>query len=290
MKSMHKGYCVIGSGYLGLITAAQMEKTDHQLTITTRSYPKSEQLAGIGSYQRVLKLGDGNAYMDWLLNMDGICICIAPTSSADTYQKVFGDAIDELVEFLKVRNAIRPLHITFISSSSTYGDAGGAVVDEDHRIDHQHVNGQLLSQAEQKLLALENGNTVVCVLRLGGLTGPGRDMRKFFTSNAGEEVQLVGDHALAFTHVVDAARAVGFAYENKLSGIYNVCMDDQMTRRELGSAISDEDGLAPILWTGQVQPNLRYPNAKVSNQKIKDAGFEFRYPSLVSTAGLKVGR
>ena len=50
MKSMHKGYCVIGSGYLGLITAAQMEKTDHQLTITTRSYPKSEQLAGIGSY------------------------------------------------------------------------------------------------------------------------------------------------------------------------------------------------------------------------------------------------
>ena len=271
---MHKQYCILGCGYLGLGAVASMENSDCQVTVTCTSYAKADGLRGIGTYQRVLKLGDTNTNYDFLLNMDGIVICIGPKKKdINEYQKIFGDGINSLVEFLETRNAIRPLHITFISSTGVYGDYRGSYVNEDSIVDRSHPINQIITKAEQKILSLENGNTTACVLRLGGLYGPGRDIYAWLKGSSGEQVNMNGDHALAWTSVIDAVNAIRFAFENKLSGIYNCTDDTQLTRRELGTLICDEAGLPPILWSSEPVLGERISNARVINSKIKDAGF-----------------
>ena len=279
---MHKQFSVIGAGYLGLATAARMERSDCQITVTTTSHAKSDQMRGIGTYQRVLRLGDTQSNYDFLLNADGIVISVGPKESSEAaYQKVFGDGIDSLVEYLSTRNATKPLHITFISSTGIYGDYGGSLVDEQSKVDTSHPINRILSKAERQILSLENGTTTVCVLRLGGIYGIGRNIYSHLREASSQQMPLNGDHALAWTNVVDAAEAIAFAFENKLSGIYNCNDDTQLTRRELGSLICDEDGLPPILWQSENKFGERISNARVINQKLKDAGFAFKSPSMM---------
>ena len=271
---MHKQFAIIGGGYLGLGAVARMERSDCQVTVTCTTHAKSDGLSGIGTYRRVLKLGDKQANYDFLLNMDGIVICIGPKQRGIAeYQSVFGAGLDDFVKYLRTRNATRPLHITFISSTGVYGDYRGSVVNEDSIVDRSHPINQIITRAEQKVLSLENGNTNVCVLRLGGLYGPGRDIYTWLKGSSGQQVNMDGDHALAWTSVVDAVNAIEFAFENQLSGIYNCTDDTQLTRRELGSLICDEEGLPPILWRTEPVAEERISNARVSNAKLKNAGF-----------------
>jgi nucleoside-diphosphate-sugar epimerase len=218
--------------------------------------------------------------------MDGIVICVAPKHSGDNwseYQKVFGEGIEHLVEYLKTRNAIKPLHITFISSTGVYGNYEGLIVNEDNKVDHSHPINQIITKAERAIMSLENGNTTTCVLRLGGLYGPGRDMVSWLKGSSGEQVNMNGDHASAWTSVVDAAEGIAFAYENKLSGVYNLVDDMQLSRRELGSLICDEEGLPPILWNVESTAVQRISDARVSNQKIKDAGYKLKHSTMLDT-------
>ena len=132
-------------------------------------------------------------------------------------------------------------------------------------------------------MSIENGSTTACVLRLGGIYGDAsRNYGQWFKSMAGEQVSMVGDHHISWTSSFDAINGIVFAIENNLSGIYNLVNDDRKTRRELASEICEQEGLPPIVWTGVQDPCGRFTDAKVLNDKIKDAGFVFMSKSLVS--------
>jgi len=59
-----------------------------------------------------------------------------------------------------------------VSSTSVYGQSEGEWVDEDSIAQPDNVTGQLIRQAEQKLMDLAPGNIVV---RFSGIYGPGRE-------------------------------------------------------------------------------------------------------------------
>lgn len=98
---------------------------------------------------------------------------------------------------------------------------------------------------------------------------------------AGQQVPKDGNAINAWSSLVDIARGVQFAFDNKLSGIYNLVDDMQLSRRELSTLICDQEGLPPVLWSHTSSATGRSMNARVSNRKIKDAGFRLMSPSML---------
>lgn len=84
------------------------------------------------------------------------------------YRAVFIDGLRNVVQALD-RGALRRL--VFVSSSAVYGEHGGDWVDERTPTAPLGMNGAILLQAEQWLLAQDLPGTC---LRLSGLYGPGR--------------------------------------------------------------------------------------------------------------------
>jgi len=273
-------YLVIGAGYLGQ-NIANVLNEECAVTVTSTTQSKADALEGVGSYQKKLNAGEKGAKYDALDNKDGICICIAP-SRGSSYEDVFIKGVNAIVEELNSRLRGRDLHLTFISSTGVYGNQDGCIAYETLTPDFKDPTARILSSAEEKLLSLENESTKVCILRLGGIYGPGRDIPNWFKSVAGQPVAMAGEHACAWVHVEDAAEAVAFAFQKKLSGVFN-CVDDwKYTRREIGSLICDREGLPPILWNAEGFNQQRNTNARVGNNKLKRRGFRFKHESMLA--------
>ena len=272
-------YLVIGGGYLGQKIASVLE-SKCAVTVTATTQSRAEALGGVGTYQKKLAAGIKGQKYDVLENKDGIVICMAP-SRGSTYEDVFITAVDAIVEALKEGLRARHLHITFISSTGVYGNQNGCIAYEDLTPDYRDTTACILSSAEDKLLSLENDSTSVCILRLGGIYGVGRNMASWFKQVAGQPVAMDGEHSCAWINVDDAAEGVAFAYRKKLRGVYNLCDDWKYTRREIGSLICDREGLPPILWNAEGFQTQRNTNARVGNTKIKRAGFKLNHSSML---------
>jgi nucleoside-diphosphate-sugar epimerase len=90
---------------------------------------------------------------------------------------------------------------------------------------------------------------------------------------AGKQIPFDGKSDAMLIHRDDVVRAIEFAIEKGLSGLYNLFNDIPDNKERFFAKVSEREGLAPVTWLGVV----RGPRG-VSNQKIKQAGFSFRDP------------
>ena len=131
----------------------------------------------------------------FLDRLDGVLIAMAPTSATfeeDQYEKVYGQAVPAIVEALRQRQVRRPLHVTYLSSAGVYGDQAGAICNELTPPDCSNKANTLLVSAETSVLSLNDASTQACVLRLGGIYGPGKDIPSYIRSAAGQPVRKNG--------------------------------------------------------------------------------------------------
>ena len=274
-------YGVIGCGYVGSDVAVLMKSAGHHVIGTTRSAERLPELRQLVHEAHQVDLTDPDLDLSFLEALDGLLISVAPTQPGEGYRSVFSQGISSLSRALRRRTSDRPLHVTLISSTGVYGDQHGQAVDEDSQLDTSNPINGLLASAEDQLLSIDRPDTGICVLRLGGIYGPGRDMVAMIQRAAGQQVPKNGNAVPASSGIVDITKGVGFAFRQNLRGIYNLVDDMQLSRRELSTVICDRDGLAPVLW-GHAEPNgSRMLNARVSNRKIKDAGFQLSSPSML---------
>lgn len=272
---------VIGCGYVGMDTAIRLKYANHHVVGTTRSKARLGELQEVLHSAHLLDITEANLDLSFTDSLDGLLISVAPTMKGDGYSSVFARGIRNLSNALRQRPRQSPLHITYISSAGLYGDQGGALVTEESAVDaHSPVNA-LLRAAEELVLHLSSDNHKICVLRLGGIYGPGRDMVSMIRQAAGQQVPKYGDAVTAWSNIVDITRGIHFAYEHQLEGIYNLVDDMQLSRRELSTMICDLDGLPPVLWSHTPSPTERNMNARVSNTKLKNEGFQLISPSML---------
>lgn len=272
---------VIGCGYVGMDTAIRLKYANHHVVGTTRSKARLGELQEVLHSAHLLDITETNLDLSFTDSLDGLLISVAPTMKGDGYSSVFARGIRNLSNALRQRPRQSPLHITYISSAGLYGDQGGALVTEESAVDaHSPVNA-LLRAAEELVLHLSSDNLKICVLRLGGIYGPGRDMVSMIRQAAGQQVPKYGDAVTAWSNIVDITRGIHFAYERQLEGIYNLVDDMQLSRRELSTMICDLDGLPPVLWSHTPSPTERNMNARVSNTKLKNEGFQLISPSML---------
>ena len=274
-------YSVIGCGYVGSFVAASMKNQGHYVVGTTRTPQRFAELRNVVNEPIALDLAQQDCDFSFLEDQEGVLISVAPTQNGEGYQSVFSNGIRNLARAIRCRQSTRPLHVTYISSAGVYGDHQGQTVTEDSTVDCLNPVNAMLVEAENVLLTIDRPDTKICVLRLGGIYGPGRDMVAMIKQAAGEQIPKNGSDIPAWSGIFDITNGVSFAFSKQLVGIYNLVDDMQLSRRELSNEICDIDGLPPVIWANENIPGARAMNAKVANEKIKSEGFQLSSPSML---------
>ena len=151
------------------------------------------------------------------------------------------------------------LPLIAISSTACYKDAGGAFVKEEDAPPTEY---------EQEMLL----NPQACIFRLSEIYGPGREIANRFKEKT--VFPGSGENPTNMIHLDDIVGAILFAITHSLKGIYNLTDDDHMTRRELYTLFQN------VTFDPTTTPRFG-GNRKVSNEKIKKAGYVFKHPHRV---------
>jgi len=278
---------ILGCGYVGSALAAHDQTADgsarlfSQVTATTTTPDRLPELEAIADQALLLNVSlstnDIAQLKTQLQQHSHLVVSIGAkrgTPYADTYLKT----AQALTQALEGNDSIE--QIIYTSSYSVYGDRQGNWVTEEAVIDPQGDNPKVLAETERQLLALAKPNRPVCVFRLGGIHGPGRELGRIFSFAAGKTRPGDGSDASNWVHRDDIVGAIDFAIADGLSGVYNLVNSDPVASKVLLDWVCDRYDLAPITWDPS-QASQRPYNAKVSNQKLRDAGYKFRHRSVI---------
>lgn len=216
---------ILGAGYLGLYTASLLKDKGHIVTATTTDELKLDRMKDSCTHAVLCDYRDAALY---LRGSDVVVVTIAPENRIDYLR-----CAEKMVEFCKDGERIKQLIYT--STTGVYGDRGGGVVDEESKIVPASEKERIFFETEKTYQTLEP-EKIVTILRLGGIYGPGRELRPY--------PFLSGEKYCNLVHLDDAARAIVFSIDNQLSGIYNICDKKHPKRKELFPGVSFDENRA----------------------------------------------
>jgi nucleoside-diphosphate-sugar epimerase len=280
-RPIFENIAILGCGYVGSTLADYWQDQGHFVTGTTTSKHRVAALTETVSKAVVMNGNDLIAVYSLLEGQDTLVVSVAPTGSqeaaATTYETTYLDTAKNLVIALSDAPNIR--QVVYLSSCSVYGDRQGEWVDETANINLLDQKSQVIYEAEQIILQAANESQKVCVLRLGGIYGPGRELVNMFGGLAGMTMPGKGDRFINWVHRDDIVSAIEFARLNELDGIYNLVDDSQLTVKEQVKLVCARYGLPPVTWdASKLSPPRK--SLQVSNQKLKAVGFDLIHPQL----------
>jgi nucleoside-diphosphate-sugar epimerase len=247
------------------------------LTATTTNPQRISTLEAVAQRVIVTSGNDLESLKAVLKNQEVILLSVG-AKTADSYEETYVNTAKNLVSLLPQFPNIH--QVIYTGSYSIYGDRNGVWVDEESPPAPANRNSQLLRKTEDILLTANNDNTRVCILRLGGIYGPGRELVKLFSRASGTARPGNGEDISNWIHLDDIVSTIEFAREQRLQGIYNLVDDSHLTNKELLNNVMTKNNLPNVIWDAD-NKNTRPYNAWVSNQKLKDAGYQFIHPHMI---------
>ncbi|MGI8503315.1 MAG: SDR family oxidoreductase [Hassallia sp.] len=269
---------IIGCGYVGYAIAQYWQQnSSFVVTATTTSPERVPALQSVAQNVVLVSGNDPQALQSVLENQDVVLLSVG-AKSANVYEETYMHTAINLVSLLRQIPSVRQLIYT--GTYSVYGDRNGAWVSEETPVAPANCNGEILSQTEDALLSAESENLRVCILRFGGIYGANRELVKIFSRAPGTTRPGNGEDVTNWIHLDDIVGAIEFARQHNLQGIYNLVDDAHLTSRELLDSLFAKHNLPQVMWDYSVKSDRPY-NAKVSNQKIKDAGYQLIHPQMI---------
>lgn len=269
---------IIGCGYVGYAVAEYWQQNmNFNITTTTTTSERVPALQAVSQKVIVTQGNDPEGLKSVLQNQDVVLLSIG-AKGANVYEETYLHTAKTLVSVLRQIPSIRQLIYT--GSYSVYGDRNGVWVDEETPPAPPNVNAHILRKTEEILLSAANENLRVCILRLGGIYGPGRELVKIFGRVAGTTRPGNGDDITNWIHLDDIVGAIEFSRNQRLEGIYNLVDDAHLTSRELLDNVFTKHNLPNVIWDA-ANKTIRPYNTWVSNQKLKDAGYELIHPQMI---------
>lgn len=268
---------IIGCGYVGTAVARLWRSAGHTVTATTTREERVAELEQVAQRVVVARGDDEAALKSAVENQDVVLLSVGATNG-NVYRETYLETAKNLVEVLKQTPNVR--HLLYTGTYSVYGDRNGEQVSEETPVVPVNENGEILCDTERVLLGAAGENRRVCILRLGGIYGPGRELAKIFGRVAGTTRPGAGDDISNWIHLDDIVGVLELARLNQLQGIYNLVNDTPLTRHELLDRLCARHGWEKVSWNPSEKPVLPY-NALVSNQKIKAAGYQLIYPETM---------
>ncbi|GAB1540425.1 SDR family oxidoreductase [Scytonema sp. NUACC21] len=268
---------IIGCGYVGYAVAQYWhQKMAFIVSATTTMPERIPILQAVAQRVAVIKGNDPEGLKSVLKNHDAVLLSIGAQGAS--YEEVYLQTATTIVSVLKQIPSVGQLIYT--STCSVYGDQKGVLVDEETPVAPLNSNGRILSETEQVLLSASSEQLNVCILRLGGIYGPNRELAKIYRRIAGTTRPGNGEEPANWIHLDDIVNAIEFARRNRLEGIYNLVDDAYLTNREVIERVCETHNLPKVTWDSSQQSQRSY-NVKVSNKKIKDSGYKLIHPEMI---------
>lgn len=255
---MSMSLVVIGAGDLGLrVARLRAEKVDAVWALRRRTLPAPSGVQALsGDMHRLEDLKRLPSQPDNLL------FCPTPDDRSEHgYRRTYVDALTKAIQ------SLRPKRVWFVSSTAVYAQNEGQWVDESSPAEAERFNGRVLREAER--LCLEHAGH--SVLRLSGITGPGRQM---LVNKAllGEGLSNTWTNRI---HVDDAASAISELMQlSTPESIYNISDDQPALQMDVANWVRTRHNL-PVL----PMPEGPATGKKVDNARIKAIGWRPLYPS-----------
>ena len=267
---------ILGCGYVGSAVARRWSNQGISVTATTTSPDRVTDLSSIADSVKVVQGSDLSAVVDLLKDQEVLLVSVAGGRRAG-YENVYLNTARTVVAALPQAPTLQ--QIIYTSSFSVYGDHQGQWVTEADPVLPMTDNTKVLAETEQTLLGQASADLKVCILRLGGIYGPKRELHQIYSRAAGSVRPGAGTEGSNWIHLDDIVGAIDFAREQSLDGIYNVVQDEVVTSRELVDRVCKAHHMPPVTWDPS-QPSARPHNVRVSNQKLKEAGYLFKRPGF----------
>lgn len=270
---------IFGCGYSGTAIAKAFAGDGARVSGTTRSPDKLQALAAEG-IEAFLFDGEtlGDALRREMESATHLVQSIAPGEAGDPLLRLVGDDIRTVMPNLR--------WVGYLSTVGVYGDHKGAWVSEETPCVPVSGRSRERLEAEQGWMELGSRNGITAaVLRLSGIYGPGRNA--FRNLEKGTARRLIKkDQVFNRIRVEDIADTARFLSDRSLGGIYNVTDDRPGPPQDVIVEAARLMGVEPPpeqpFETAELTPMARSfygENKRVSNARLKDAGFRFSFPT-----------
>ena len=232
---------IAGCGYVGHRVAQSWAATGIETFACTRDAAKAEQLAAEGIRPVLMDLSSPEKWPE-LPAIDVLLWSVGFDRSAGADRtKVWIDGIRELLSRVQFRTEHG--RVIYTSSTGVYGDSGGDEVDEETVACPDSEGGKACLAAEQILheFSTRTGHAVT-VLRLAGIYGPNRLLRRIADLQNGTPITSPPDDWLNLIHVDDIVRtvnAVANSSESLKMPVMNVVAANSVTRRIYYSTLAE---------------------------------------------------
>ncbi len=272
---------IVGAAYTGMAAVRHFASSGHTVSVTTTRAERARELATVAHRVLVMKGSDVDLMKELISGADAVILTMAgglgikdgkPFMDPVAYRDSYVGTAEGLVGALGAAPDLK--QVVFCSSLNAFGDAHGvSPVDESTQPNATSPAAQVFIETEQKLASLQRGALRVCNFRTGTIYGPGREHRNELKNIAGKQIPFDGRSDAMLIHRDDVVRAIAFAVDKQLSGLYNLFNDIGHNKEQFFARVCENEGLPPVTWLGLVKG----PRG-VSNAKIKAAGFSFLDP------------
>lgn len=272
---------IVGAAYTGLAAARYFSRLGHSVSVSTTRRERVDELSSVASRVLVMKGSDVTQMRALIAGVEAVVLSMAgglgvkdgkPYMDPVAYRDSYVGTAEGLRAAVDAAPSLR--QIVFCSSLNAYGDANGvSPVNEDTPPNAASPAAQVFIETEQILTGLETSERRICNFRTGTIYGPGREHHTEVRQIAGRQIPFDGSSDAMLVHRDDVVRAIEFAIDHGLSGLYNLFNDISDSKEQFFNRICVREGLAPITWLGVVKG----PKG-VTNAKIKATGFRFGDP------------
>ncbi len=239
----------VGCGYVAERLARRLAAEGWQAIGTARDPERAERLRSLGI--RAFAPDSGRA-VDALATATHLLLSAAPTPD--------GDPVLPLVAQAAERGASPLRWIGYLSSTSVYGDAGGAWVDETSPCNAGFERGKRRIAAEAEWQRFGVGAGVpVRVFRLAGIYGPGRNQLAQLRAGRARRIVKPGQ-VFSRIHVDDIASALEAAIlRGTRYPVYNLADDGPAATAEVATYAALLLGIDP-------PPHVRFEDPSISDR------------------------
>ncbi|CAN7596659.1 SDR family oxidoreductase [Neorhizobium sp. LjRoot104] len=270
---------IFGCGYSGHAIAEVFQSEGHRVSGTVRTAQKALELAARDIKAFVF---DGSPFSEELLaelrEITHVVQSIPPGTEGDPLLKLVSGRLLELCPRLE--------WIGYLSTVGVYGDHGGGWVTEE--TPGSPILGRSIERVDTEDAWTTEGliaDMPVASLRLSGIYGPGRNA--FINLERGTARRIIKKgQVFNRIRVEDIGGAALFLAKGNMGGIYNVTDDEpgppQDVIVEAARLMDIEPPPEQDFETADMTPMARSfygANKRVSNAKIRSAGFQFRFPN-----------
>ena len=239
---------IAGCGYLGLRAATCWQRDAVRTTAITRSTARAAEFQELGLQPLLLDLS--HPAVDAVLPRADVALWAVgfDRSFGVDREQIWLDGLRWLIAHLPSA----PRRFLYVSSTSVYGQVDGESVDERTLPSPTTEGGKCCAQAEELARAEFSDRfpeTQVVILRMAGIYGPDRLLRR--VDDLRNRTRLSGrpDHWLNLIHVDDAVRLVQHASTAvDIPDVINVVNSETVTRREYYSRLADLVGAPPPIF------------------------------------------